>query len=99
MALTLEGRWSDLDAERFGARGPGALALVRAVCTPANLTFGAVLALAWLALINWTGAGPDGWQARICADLHQGPQSCAVASLGKDQSRIAPVALTAQPGS
>ena len=99
MALTFEGRWSDLEAERFGARGPGIPALARAVCTPANLTFGAVLALAWLALINWTGAGPDGWQARICADLHQGPQSCAVASLGKDQSRIAPVALTAQPGS
>ncbi|MGU3476648.1 hypothetical protein [Methylobacterium sp. D48H] len=99
MALTLEGRWSHLDAERFGACGPGALALVRAVCTPANLTFGAVLALAWLALINWTGAGPDGWQARICADLHQGPQSCAIASLGKDQSRVAPVAVTAQPGS
>ena len=76
-----------------------ALALVRSVCTPANLTFGAVLALAWLALINWTGAGPDGWQARICADLRQGPQSCAVASLGKDQSRVAPVAAAAQPGS
>ncbi len=99
MALTLEGRWSDLDAQRFGARGPGALALVRSVCTPANLTFGAVLALAWLALINWTGAGPDGWQARICADLRQGPQSGAVASLGKDQSRVAPVAAAAQPGS
>ncbi|MGU3464131.1 hypothetical protein ACLBXO_04695 [Methylobacterium sp. C33D] len=98
MALTLEGRWSDLDAERFGARGPGALALVRTVCTPANLTFGAVLALAWLALINWTGAGPDGWQARICADLHQGPQSCAVAGPVKDQSRVAPVAAAAQPG-
>ncbi|KAA0121442.1 hypothetical protein CIW48_23880 [Methylobacterium sp. P1-11] len=98
MALTLEGRWSDLDTERFGARGSGVLALVRAVCTPANLTFGAVLALAWLALIGWTGAGPDGWQARICADLHQGPQSCAIASLGKDQSRVAPVAVTAQTG-
>lgn len=98
MALTLEGRWSDLEAERFGARDPGLPALARAVCTPANLTFGAVLALAWLALIGWTGAGPDGWQARICADLHQGPQSCAIASLGKDQSRVAPVAVTAQPG-
>ena len=98
MAFTFEGRWSDLDSDRFGARGPGILALARAVCTPANLTFGAVLALAWLALIGWTGAGPDGWQARICADLHQGPQSCAVSIPAKDQSRIVPVALAAQPG-
>ncbi|MHB2207497.1 hypothetical protein [Methylobacterium sp. CM6257] len=97
MAITFEGRWSDLDAERFGARGPGVLALVRAVCTPANLTFGAVLALAWLALIGWTGAGPEGWQARLCADLHQGPQSCAVTGAMKDQSRIVPVASAAQP--
>jgi hypothetical protein len=97
MALTYEGRWSDLDTQHFGARGPGVLALVRAVCTPANLTFGAVLALAWLALIGWTGAGPDGWQARLCADLHQGPQACAIASLGKDQSRVAPAAFATQP--
>lgn len=97
MALTFEGRWSDLDAERFGARDPGILALARAVCTPANLTFGAVLALAWLALIGWTGAGPEGWQARICADLGQGPQSCAVASPGKDQSRVIPVAFATRP--
>ncbi len=98
MALTFEGRWSDLDAERFGVRGPGLLAHARAVCTPANLTFGAVLALAWLALIGWTGAGPEGWQARLCADLHQGPQSCAVTDGLKDQSRIVPIAFAAQSG-
>lgn len=98
MAVTFEGRWSDLDAERFGTRGPGLLAYARAVCTPANLTFGAVLALAWLALIGWTGAGPEGWQARLCADLHQGPQSCAVTDAVKDQSRIVPVAFAAQAG-
>jgi hypothetical protein len=96
MALTFEGRWSDLEAERFGARGPGVRALAHAVCTPANLTFAAVLVLAWMALIGWTGSGPEGWQARICADLHQGPQSCAIASTGKDQSRIVPVAFAAQ---
>ena len=94
MALTLEGRWSDLDGARAGSPG---VALARAFCTPGNLTFGAVLVLAWLALIGWTGAGPEGWQARICADLHQGPQSCAVAGPAKDQSRIVPVAVAARP--
>jgi hypothetical protein len=94
MALTLEGRWSDLDAARTS--GPGPVALARAACTPANLTFAAVLVLAWLALIGWTGAGPEGWQARICADLHQGLQSCTTTSAVKDQSRIAQVAVAAQ---
>ncbi|MGH1589865.1 hypothetical protein ACRBEV_17915 [Methylobacterium phyllosphaerae] len=96
MALTFEGRWSELDAERHGARGPGVLAHARAACTPANLTFAAAVALAWMALIGWTGAGPEGWQARLCADLYQGPQACAATAIGKDQSRITPVALAAQ---
>ena len=44
MALSLEGRWSDLDEDRFDPSGTGVtrlFAAVRAFCTPANLTFAA----------------------------------------------------------
>ena len=95
MALSLEGRWSDLDEDRFDPSGTGAtrlLTTLRAFCTPANLTFAAVLVLAWMALISWTGAGPKGWQARLCADLSQTAQACAVTGSAKDQSRVAAVA-------
>ncbi|SFL22545.1 hypothetical protein [Methylobacterium pseudosasicola] len=95
MALSLEGRWSDLGGDRFDPSGTGSarsLATIRAFCKPANLTFAAVLVLAWMALISWTGAGPKGWQARICADLSQTAQACTATIPAKDQSRVAAVA-------
>ncbi|MCJ2124975.1 hypothetical protein [Methylobacterium sp. J-077] len=98
MALSLEGSWSDLDRDSFDPSGTGPtriLTTIRAFCTPANLTFAAVLVLAWMALISWTGAGPKGWQARLCADLSQTVQSCAVAGPAKDQSRVAAIAQRA----
>ena len=98
MALSLEGRWSDLDDDRFAPSRTGAahiVATVRAICTPANLTFAAVLVLAWMALISWTGAGSKGWQARLCADLSQNAQACAAIGPAKDQSRVAAVAQLA----
>ncbi|KST58665.1 hypothetical protein AO398_21170 [Methylobacterium sp. GXS13] len=94
MALSLEGRWSDLEQDSFDSSGPGGAhfrAALRTFCSPANLTFAAVLVLAWMALISWTGAGPKGWQARLCADVSQTAQACAAAASAKDQSRVAPV--------
>ncbi len=63
--------------------------LLRAVCTPANLLVCAVVAFGWFALLGWTGAGPDGWQARLCADLDLQPRSCAAVRLSVDADRTA----------
>lgn len=65
------------------------LRLLRAVCTPANLLVCAVVAFGWFALIGWTGAGPDGWQARLCADLDLQPRACAAVRLSVDADRTA----------
>ncbi|MDR7036595.1 MULTISPECIES: hypothetical protein [Methylobacterium] len=53
-----------------------ALAQLRAASSPANLLLVAILLVGWLALIGWTGAGPRGWQARLCAGLAAQSQSC-----------------------
>ncbi|MGW5839765.1 hypothetical protein ACWFZ6_17265 [Methylorubrum extorquens] len=63
--------------------------LLRAVCTPANLLVCAVVACGWFALLGWTGAGPDGWQARLCADLDLQPRSCAAVQLLSEPGRTA----------
>ncbi|PXW60426.1 hypothetical protein BY998_10929 [Methylobacterium sp. B4] len=63
--------------------------LVRAVCTPANLLLCAVVAFGWFALIGWTGAGPDGFQARLCADLDLQPRACAAVQSMSDAGRAA----------
>ncbi|KQP10587.1 hypothetical protein ASF28_05580 [Methylobacterium sp. Leaf99] len=87
MALPHRGRWPE-----FNVTGPGpsrsgsvqsrsahhVMAAIRAVCTPGNLVLVGTLAFGWLALIGWTGAGPDSWQARVCADLDLQPRACAV---------------------
>ncbi|MCJ2028226.1 hypothetical protein MKK50_02230 [Methylobacterium sp. J-043] len=61
----------------------------KAVCTPANLLVCAVVAFGWFALLGWTGAGPDGWQARLCADLDLQPRSCAAVQFLSEPSRTA----------
>ena len=61
--------------------------LLRAVCTPANLLLCAVVAFGWFALIGWTGAGPDGFQARLCADLDLQPRACAAVQSMSDAGR------------
>ncbi len=81
--------------------GPGgALRQLRDLCRGGNLAVLAVMAVAWAALVVWSGTGPKGWQARICADLVDRPQACGTFPLGaefgrdpgKDQSRLQPVA-------
>jgi hypothetical protein len=67
------------------------LRLLRLVCTPANLLVCAVVAFGWFALIGWTGAGPDGWQARMCADLDLQPRACAAVQFTGEAGRTASV--------
>ncbi len=55
---------------------PRVVAVLREVLAPANLAIGAVLLLSWFALVSWTGAGPAGWQARLCAGLDLQPRAC-----------------------
>ncbi|TXN33327.1 hypothetical protein FV232_21480 [Methylobacterium sp. WL30] len=71
------------------------LAELRAVATPANLALVGILGLAWVALIGWTGAGPDGWQVRSCAGLAVRPAACQGVPPAKDASRIVPHVLAA----
>lgn len=63
--------------------------LLRTVCTPANLLLCAVVAIGWFALIGWTGAGPDGWQARLCADLDLQPRACSAVRFIDEADRTA----------
>ncbi|MDP4021752.1 hypothetical protein Q8W71_03865 [Methylobacterium sp. NEAU 140] len=79
------------------AQAPGALsaaAFLRAVCAPANLVLAAAIVAGWLALIAWTGAGPDSWQARTCAGLDGSVPACGALRAPKDPvkdpSRVAP---------
>lgn len=76
-----------MDAD--GRDGFSPLRLLRAVCTPANLLLCAVVAFGWFALIGWTGAGPDGFQARLCADLDLQPRACAAVQSVSEAGRAA----------
>ncbi|KQQ27163.1 hypothetical protein ASF53_19900 [Methylobacterium sp. Leaf123] len=79
-----------LAAERTTAQeGLSPARLFKAVCTPGNLLVCAVVAFGWFALLGWTGAGPDGWQARLCADLDLQPRSCAAVQLLGEPGRTA----------
>ena len=97
MGMSVGDRASFPHAFGFGAdlgaaasqEGFSPLRLLSAVCTPANLLVCAVVALGWFALIGWTGAGPDGWQARLCADLDLQPRACAAVRLSVDADRTA----------
>ena len=72
---------------RPAARAPDGL---RWILRPSNLLLGGVLLAGWLARVGWTGAGPEGWQARLCADLDLQPRSCSavqpVDAAGRAQS-------------
>ncbi|BAU89113.1 hypothetical protein MPPM_0508 [Methylorubrum populi] len=89
MSMSVGGRASFPHAFALGGdrdlaasqEGFSPLRLLRAACTPANLLVCAVVAFGWFALIGWTGAGPDGWQARLCADLDLQPRACAAVQL------------------
>jgi len=87
MVLPHRNHWPEFEAvsaePRLARRVTGAL---RAICTPANLAALGVLAFGWLALVGWTGAGPDSWQARVCADLDLRPRACAAIQPAGDAS-------------
>lgn len=65
--------------------GPRIVAALREALAPANLALGAVLLLGWFALVSWTGAGPAGWQARLCAGLDLQPRACGAVQ-GTDEA-------------
>lgn len=66
----------DVDAPRDGSSLRFS-AFVRSACRVSNLLPGLLILVGWLAFIGWTGAGSDGWQARICSDL------CEHAQIGR----------------
>lgn len=84
---TAPGAWSALAAPIPAAPAPGTLrvaAAVRAACAPANLLLAAAVVAGWLALIAWTGAGPESWQARLCATLDGPVPACGAHHAAKD---------------
>ncbi|MET0257596.1 MAG: hypothetical protein ABW179_03360 [Methylobacterium sp.] len=93
MSVSLSDSWSDrgddlaVDGRSDALR---ILAAIRAVATPSNLLLAGAVMFGWLALVAWTGNGPDGWQARSCAELDLGRASCNAVRFAKDQGRIAP---------
>lgn len=87
MVLPHRNHWPEFDAASSEPRlARRAAVALRAICTPANLAALGVLAFGWFALIGWTGAGPDSWQARVCADLDLQPRACAVVQSAGDAS-------------
>ncbi|MCC0809451.1 hypothetical protein FPV16_25175 [Methylobacterium sp. W2] len=61
------GWYDDVDAPR-GWDAARVLASIRSACGPSTLVPGLLILVGWLAFLGWTGAGSDGWQARVCAD-------------------------------
>ncbi|MFY9290902.1 MAG: hypothetical protein WAP03_09445 [Methylorubrum rhodinum] len=78
MSVSLDRRWQRHRWEGAAVRPNRVLRFAQEIGTPANLALCLVVALAWLALIGWTGAGQTGWQARLCADLDLQPRACAL---------------------
>ncbi len=71
------GWYDDVEASRTGERSR-LLTAARSAFRPANLLPALLILLGWLAFIGWTGAGADGWQARVCADLAVQARSCGM---------------------
>lgn len=67
---------------------PRVVAVLREVLAPANLAIGAVLLLGWFALVSWTGAGPAGWQARLCAGLDLQPRACGAVQVTDETAAL-----------
>jgi hypothetical protein len=91
-------RFGAVDASGFlppedaaGGFVPRSLDLLRLALRPSNLLLGGVLLAGWLVLVGWTGAGPEGWQARLCADLDLQPRSCSAIRITDDAGRGQPV--------
>ncbi|WP_232630313.1 hypothetical protein [Methylobacterium sp. Leaf118] len=93
MRASLDHRWEgDRAADRPVRRNGRVLGALRQACTPGNLALCAVVAFGWFALIGWTGAGPKGWQARLCADLALQPRACAILPAAEaDRASLAPM--------
>ncbi|MER2268972.1 hypothetical protein [Methylobacterium oxalidis] len=60
---------------------------LRAALSPMALLPVGLLLLGWLALVGWTGAGPAGWQARVCAGLDLPPRSCGTVQPADEAAR------------
>lgn len=69
------------------------VALLREALAPANLALGAVLLLGWFALVSWTGAGPAGWQARLCAGLDLQPRACGAVQHTDEAAALRPAEM------
>jgi hypothetical protein len=61
------GWYDDVDAPR-GWDARRVITSIRSVWRPSTLLPGLLILFGWLAFLGWTGAGSDGWQARVCAD-------------------------------
>ncbi|RYB07614.1 hypothetical protein [Lichenibacterium ramalinae] len=55
-------------------------ALLREACAPGLVLPAALLAFGCYALLVLTGAGPDSWQVRLCANGNLDLRSCQAAS-------------------
>lgn len=62
-------------ARRRSARR-GVVALLREACAPGIVLPAALLAFGCYALLVLTGAGPDSWQVRLCANGNLDLRSC-----------------------
>ncbi|GEP03919.1 hypothetical protein [Methylobacterium oxalidis] len=60
---------------------------LRAAFSPMALLPAGLLLLGWLALVGWTGAGPAGWQSRVCAGLDLPPRSCGTVRPADEAAR------------
>lgn len=87
------------DEAALSRGGSRALEIARAVCTPANLLLAGLMVFGWVALVGWTGAGPNGWQARICTGLDLLPRSCQALQLTDDGGRPDPLATLGRSAS
>jgi len=81
-----------LSNDRTGAASESrVVAVLREALAPANLALAAVLVLGWFALVSWTGAGPAGWQARLCAGLDLQPRACGALQLTDEAAVLRPI--------